>query len=103
MQGCFTTILINMVDLFMIINLNWSLRCLKSIGTILEGVSTTLPAKRPYYFDQHGRVVLKSQSKLASSVPETDRTNLGGASTIPHGKRLSYCYFDQDGKLIFRK
>jgi hypothetical protein len=48
-------------------------------------------------------VVLKSQSKLASLALETDRTNLGGASTIPHGKRLSYCYFDQDGKLIFRK
>jgi hypothetical protein len=40
---------------------------------------------------------------LASSAPETDRANLGGASIIPHGKRLSYCYFDQDGKLIFRK
>jgi hypothetical protein len=48
-------------------------------------------------------VVLKSQSKLASSAPEIDRANLGGASTIPHGKRLSYFYFDQDGKLIFRK
>jgi hypothetical protein len=68
-----------------------------------EGVSTKLPAMRPYYFDQHGMVVLKSQSKLASSAPETDRANLGWASTIPHGKRLSYYYFDQDGKLIFRK
>jgi hypothetical protein len=29
--------------------------------------------------------------------------NLGGTSIIPHGKRLSYCYFNQDGKLIFRK
>jgi hypothetical protein len=36
-------------------------------------------------------------------MPETDRANLGGASTIPHGKRLSYCYFDQNSKLIFRK
>jgi hypothetical protein len=48
-------------------------------------------------------VIAKSQSKLASSVPETDRASLGGATTIPPGKRLSYCYFDQNGKLIFRK
>jgi hypothetical protein len=48
-------------------------------------------------------VILKSLSKLASSAPETDRANFGGASTIPPGKTLSYCYFDQDGKLIFRK
>jgi hypothetical protein len=40
---------------------------------------------------------------LASSAPETDRSNLGGASTIPPRKTLSYCYFDQDGKFIFRK
>jgi hypothetical protein len=66
-------------------------------------VSIKLPAEKPYYFDQHGRVILKSLSKLASSAPETDRANLGGASTIPPGKTLSYCYFDQDGKLIFRK
>jgi hypothetical protein len=36
-------------------------------------------------------------------MPETVRANLGGASTIPHGKRLSYYYFDQNSKLIFRK
>jgi hypothetical protein len=34
---------------------------------------------------------------------ETDRANLGGARTIPPGKKLSYYYFDQDGKLIFRE
>jgi hypothetical protein len=26
-----------------------------------------------YYFDQHGRLISKSQSKLASSAPKTDR------------------------------
>ena len=56
-----------------------------------------------YYFDQHGRLISKSQSKLASSAPETDRANLGGASTIPPSKRLSYCYIDPNGKIIFRK
>ena len=66
-------------------------------------VSAKLPAERLYYFDQHGRVILKSQSKLASSAPETDRAHLGGANTIPPGKRLSYCYIDQNGKFIFRK
>jgi len=40
---------------------------------------------------------------LASLAPETERANLGGASTIPPGKRLPYCYIDQYGKLIFRK
>ena len=48
-------------------------------------------------------MILKSQSKLASSAPETDRAHLGGANTIPPGKRLSYCYIDQNGKIIFRK
>jgi hypothetical protein len=28
-----------------------------------------------YYFDQHGRVIANSQSKLASSAPETDRAS----------------------------
>jgi hypothetical protein len=56
-----------------------------------------------YYFDQHGRVIAKSQSKLASSARETDRASSGGATTIPPGKRLSYYYFDQNNKLIFRK
>jgi hypothetical protein len=68
-----------------------------------EGVSTKLPTERPYNFNQHGKVILKSLSKLASSTPETDRANLGGVSTIPPGKTFSYCYFDQDSKLIFRK
>jgi len=40
---------------------------------------------------------------LASSAPETDRANSGEATTIPPGKRLSYCYIDQYGKIIFRK
>ena len=40
-----------------------------------------------YYFDQHGKLISKSQSKLASSAPETDRANSRGASTIPPGKR----------------
>jgi hypothetical protein len=40
---------------------------------------------------------------LVSLATETDRTNSGGARTIPLGKRLSYCYNDQNGKLIFRK
>jgi hypothetical protein len=66
------------------------------------GVSTKLPAEKPYYFDQHGRVIVKSLSKLASSACKTDRANLGGASAIPPSKTLSYCYFDQDGKLTFR-
>ena len=56
-----------------------------------------------YYFDQHGRLISNSQSKLASSAPETDRANSRGASTIPPGKRLSYYYIDQYGKIIFRK
>jgi hypothetical protein len=56
-----------------------------------------------YYFDQHGRVIAKSQSKLASLARETDRASSGGATTIPPGKRLSYYYFDQNNKLIFRK
>jgi hypothetical protein len=56
-----------------------------------------------YYFDQHGRLISKSQSKLATSAPEIDMANLRGASTIPPRKRLSYCYVDQYGKLIFRK
>jgi hypothetical protein len=47
-----------------------------------------------YYFDQHGRLISKSQSKLATSAPETDMANLRGAITIPHRKRLSYCYVD---------
>jgi len=34
---------------------------------------------------------------------KTDRANSGGACTIPLGKRLSYCYIDQNGKFIFRK
>jgi hypothetical protein len=48
-------------------------------------------------------VILKSQSKLASLAPETDKTNLGEASTIPHGMRLPYCNFDQNCKFVFRK
>jgi hypothetical protein len=56
-----------------------------------------------YYFDQHGILILKSQSKLTFSAPETDRASSGGATTIPPCKRLSYCYFDQNGKLNFRK
>jgi hypothetical protein len=40
-----------------------------------------------YYFDQHGRVIAKSQSKLASSAHETDRANSGGTTTIHHSKR----------------
>ena len=48
-------------------------------------------------------MISKSQSKLASSAPETDRTNSGEATTIPPGKRLSYYYIDQYGKIIFRK
>jgi hypothetical protein len=56
-----------------------------------------------YYFNQNGRVIAKSQSKLASSVSEIDRVSSGGATTIPHSKRLSYCYFDQNDKLIFKK
>jgi hypothetical protein len=47
-------------------------------------------------------VIVKSLSKLASSARKTDRANLGGASAIPPSKTLSYCYFDQDGKLTFR-
>jgi hypothetical protein len=34
---------------------------------------------------------------------ETNRANSGGASTIPPRKRLSYCYIDQYGKIIFKK
>jgi hypothetical protein len=56
-----------------------------------------------YYFDQHGSLILKSQSKLTSSAPETDRASSRGATTIPPDKRLSYYYFDQNGKLNFRK
>ena len=51
-----------------------------------------------YYSYQCGR-----QSELVSSAPETDRANSGGATTIPSGKRLSYCHIDHNGKLIFRK
>jgi hypothetical protein len=51
-----------------------------------------------YYSNQCGR-----QSELVSSAPETDKANSGGASTIPPGKGLSYCYINQNGKLIFRK
>ena len=40
-----------------------------------------------YYFDQLGKLISKSQSKLASSATETDRANSRGASTIPPGKR----------------
>ena len=40
---------------------------------------------------------------MASLAPETERANLGGASTIPPGKRLPYCYIDQYGKLILGK
>jgi len=67
------------------------------------GVSTKLFAERPCYFDQYDGLILKSQSKLVASAPETDRTNFGGPSTVPPEKRLSYCYIDQYGKLIFRK
>ena len=53
-------ILTNMADLFLIINLhcqvNFNMR-----GLFAGGVSTKLPAEKPYYFDQNGRVVLKSQ------------------------------------------
>jgi hypothetical protein len=41
--------------------------------------------------------------ELESSVLETDNTSLGEANTIPPGMRLSYCYFDQNSKLVFRK
>jgi len=37
MRGCFTMILINMARLILIANLNWPLRHLKLIRTILEG------------------------------------------------------------------
>jgi len=41
--------------------------------------------------------------ELESSVLETNNTSLGEANTIPPGMRLSYCYFDQNSKLVFRK
>ena len=47
--------------------------------------------------------VFDNQSELASLALETDRANSGGATTIPSGKRLSYCHIDHNGKLIFRK
>jgi hypothetical protein len=56
-----------------------------------------------YYFDQHDKVISKSQSKLVSSTPETGRANSEGTTTIPPGKRLSYCYIDQYGNIFFRK
>jgi len=40
---------------------------------------------------------------MTSSACETDRDNLGEASTIPPGMRLSYYYFDQNCKLVSRK
>jgi len=53
-----------------------------------------------YYFDQHGMLIAKSQSKLVSSAPGTDKTNLGGTSTIPLGMRLYYCYFKKIASLF---
>jgi hypothetical protein len=45
-------------------------------------------------------VISKSQSKLVSSTPETGRANSEGTTTIPPGKRLSYCYIDQYGNIF---
>jgi hypothetical protein len=45
-----------------------------------------------YYLDQYGRFVVDNQSKLASSVLETDKANLGGVSTILRADRPYYFY-----------
>jgi hypothetical protein len=50
MRGRFTTILINMADLFMIINPNWPLWHLKPIGPIPEGLALN--------FLLRGRIIL---------------------------------------------
>jgi hypothetical protein len=45
-----------------------------------------------YYLDQCGRLVVDNQSKLASSMLETDKANSGGVSTILRADRPYYFY-----------
>jgi hypothetical protein len=53
-----------------------------------------------YDLDQHGRFVSDNQSELASSVPETDRANLGGVTTKLSAERPYY--FNQHGRVILK-